>query len=193
MASRSLILADEKRAFFLNLNTQTNELSCFLMLIASVSCLFFFSPSLSCFNHGGEFRESKHSTCSAEGSSETPRCLWVADADYRFTLWPRKPLIAKADAARHLTIRRGERDDWLAYISVMEHHLYCICVCMCVCVAVWAHNVECVIIIPREKVAALVWQFSSLKCAAYSLRCYYFTSLWLSNGRFQTLYKKLQP
>lgn len=115
------------------------------MLIASVSFFFFFSPSLSCFNHGAEFRESKHSTCSAEGSSETPRCLRVADADYRFTLWPRKPLIAKADAARHLTIRRGERDDWLAYISAMEHRLYCICVCLwlCACTVLSVSSLSC--------------------------------------------------
>lgn len=57
-----------------------------------------------------------------------------------------------------------------------------------------AHGVECVIIILREKVAALICLFffsrPSLRCAADSLRSDYFRRLRLSNGHFQTLCKK---
>lgn len=81
-------------------------------------------------------------------SSETPCCMRAADADYRFTLWPRKQLIAYAEAAWHLTIHYSERDDWIAHISVMEHPLYCIC--EYVCVAVHAYSVEYIIIILQK-------------------------------------------
>lgn len=74
------------------------------------------------------------------GSRETPCSMSAADAHYWFTLWPRKQLIAYAEAAWHLTIRCGERDDWIAHISVMEHPLHCVCVW--VCVAVHAYSVS---------------------------------------------------
>ena len=98
------------------------------------------------------------------GSWETRCCMSATDAYYWFTLWPRKQLIAYAEAAWHLTIHCGERDDWIAHISAMEHPLDCVhiyvCVCVCVCVWLYRHTVFSVSSLFCWNVAAVIWLFS---------------------------------
>ncbi len=94
----------------------------------------------------------------------------AADAYYWFTLWPRKQLIAYAEAAWHLTIRYGERDDWIVHISVMEHPLDCVCVCVCVVVQ-WS-------VYHHYSAGMLLFSFGffhwNLQLTQRSPRCYYF-------------------
>lgn len=78
----------------------------------------------------------------SQRSRETTCCMRAADAYYWFTLWPRKRLIAYAEAAWHLTIRCGERDDWIAHKRYGAPSRLCVCTC----VAVHVYSVQYIII-----------------------------------------------
>lgn len=165
----------------LNLSTQTNHFSCFKVLIA-FSCFAVLSPPLSLSTRT---QRLVLITTQCSGNQNTPPAApgeaqrrgaasRVADAYYRFPLWPRKPLIASADAARHLTTRCGERDDWLQHTLTREAALSRVRVYVCGG-SVRAHGVECVIIILREKVAALICLIFPLGLAM----CSWFSQEWL--------------
>lgn len=95
-----LFLADEWSS--MNLNTQTHHFFR-SVLITSPNRFFFLILVVSSGN--------QNTLATLPGSWETACCMRAADAYYWFTLWPRKQLIAYAEAAWHLTIRYGERDD----------------------------------------------------------------------------------
>ncbi len=148
----SVILADKWAS--LNLNTQTHQFSFFSVLITSPN--WFFSVMILVGSSGNQNRVP-----APPGSKETPCCMSTTDAYYWFTLWPRKQLIVYAEAAWHLTIRCGERDDWMAHISIMEDPLH-----VFVCASVWllAHTLFSVSSLPRSNVADLIWLFSTEIC-----------------------------